>query len=356
MSIQTANAGHELLRNSHLSKGNTFSGAKRWIRGLEGDTTVSVPRTDSSTTEDDRVRDPPTDPRAALMALAGDIRQPLQVFISARDTLARRLGGGDTVELALINGAVMKLPRALNLISNILRSWEDSSRAHGEPVSLISTRVACPITPADEQGHVDTGALTTLLAQTHMWTAPSSQGVLQRFDQIACVHRSGLSVRSHMNAGQDGFRDKGSKQQCDQIEGHWVCRSVPRRGSIDHTICFLSCKFWHRLSTVAVQLLPVSGQSLDRAGRGRGFRAVRFACQHHLPGNARGLVGQRHGGQLRRLALEKCGKPGRRLTAAHSMLDHRGSADHQHAAQSLVAGARDHAEPDLARGRMIPWR
>ena len=38
-----------------------------------------------------------------------------------------------------------------------------------------------------------------------MWTAPSSQGVLQCFDQIACVHMSGLFVRSHMNAGQDGF-------------------------------------------------------------------------------------------------------------------------------------------------------
>jgi hypothetical protein len=48
-----------------------------------------------------------------------------------------------------------------------------------------------------------------------MWTAPSSQGVWQRFDQIACVHMSGLSMRSHMNAGQDGFRDTGSKQQGD---------------------------------------------------------------------------------------------------------------------------------------------
>jgi hypothetical protein len=48
-----------------------------------------------------------------------------------------------------------------------------------------------------------------------MWTAPSSQGALQCFDQIACVHMSGLSVRSHMNAGQDGFRDKGSKQSSD---------------------------------------------------------------------------------------------------------------------------------------------
>src|SRR3954452_8867133 len=31
-----------------------------------------------------------------------------------------------------------------------------------------------------------------------MWTAPSSQGVLQRFDQIACAHMSGLVARSHI--------------------------------------------------------------------------------------------------------------------------------------------------------------
>jgi hypothetical protein len=55
------------------------------------------------------------------------------------------------------------------------------------------------------------------------------------------------------------FCDESSKQSCDPIEGHGGARSVPRRGSIDHTICSLSCKFWHRLSTVAVQLAPVSG-------------------------------------------------------------------------------------------------
>jgi hypothetical protein len=48
---------------------------------------------------------------------------------------------------------------------------------------------------------------------------------------------SGLFVRSHMNAGQDGFRDKSSKQNGDLIEGHWKMRNVSHRGSIDHTIC-----------------------------------------------------------------------------------------------------------------------
>src|ERR1039457_4522354 len=68
----------------------------------------------------------------------------------------------------------------------------------------------------------------------HMWTAPSLQGILQCFDQIACVHMSGLFVRSNMNAGQDGFRDESSKQMGDLIEGHWEMRNLSRHGSIDH--------------------------------------------------------------------------------------------------------------------------
>jgi hypothetical protein len=33
-------------------------------------------------------------------------------------------------------------------------------------------------------------------------------------------------------------------------------RNVSRRGSIDHSICSLSCKFRHQLSTVAVSCSP----------------------------------------------------------------------------------------------------
>ena len=85
----------------------------------------------------------------------------------------------------------------------------------------------------------------------HMWTAPSLQGVLQWFDQIACVHMSGLFGRSPMSAGQDGFRDKSSKQNRDLIEGHWKMRNFSRRGSIDHAI-YSSCKFW--LSSARLRL------------------------------------------------------------------------------------------------------
>jgi hypothetical protein len=42
---------------------------------------------------------------------------------------------------------------------------------------------------------------------------------------------SGLSMRSHMNAGQDGFRDKGTKQRCDLREGAIEFVVLPRIGS-----------------------------------------------------------------------------------------------------------------------------
>ena len=47
---------------------------------------------------------------------------------------------------------------------------------------------------------------------THMWTAPGLQELWQRADRIACDHMSGLLMRSHVTAGQDGFRDGSSKQ------------------------------------------------------------------------------------------------------------------------------------------------
>ncbi len=113
-----------------------------------------------------------------------------------------------------------------------------------------------------------------------MWTAPSSQGVLQCFDQIACVHMSGLLVRSHMNAGQDGFRDMGSKQYCDLSRGplgltecpaSWIDRS-------HHLLIIL--QVWHQLSTVAVQVLPVSGRSLvQRFHRSTPITPLRRSCK-----------------------------------------------------------------------------
>jgi hypothetical protein len=51
------------------------------------------------------------------------------------------------------------------------------------------------------------------------------QELFDGFDGIACAHMSGPLVRSHMNPGQDGFRDEGSKY-------NWW----PRRASVFYEV------------------------------------------------------------------------------------------------------------------------
>src|SRR6266446_9566096 len=53
-------------------------------------------------------------------------------------------------------------------------------------------------------------------AGTHMWTAPVPQEFFGS-DRIACIHMSGLLMRSQWIAGQDGFRDASSKQPRDLL-------------------------------------------------------------------------------------------------------------------------------------------
>src|SRR5262245_22653549 len=88
---------------------------------------------------------------------------------------------------------------------------------------------------------------------------------------------------------------------------------------------------------------------------GRAGGIVAFAAHHQFPGDARGLVGERHGGELGRLACDQLAQPGRGAAsaAAFDLPNHRGGARHQDAAQHRVAGARDHAEPLLAGGGVI---
>jgi NhaA family Na+:H+ antiporter len=76
---------------------------------------------------------------------------------------------------------------------------------------------------------------------------------------------SGLAVRSPMNADQDGFRDKGSKQQGD-LQRAIGYRSVPCRGSIDHTICSAS-RLFHPKAGEVTQMpnTPVRPRSVIRA-------------------------------------------------------------------------------------------
>src|SRR5208282_894222 len=124
------------------------------------------------------------------------------------------------------------------------------------------------------------------------------------FDRIACDHMCGLFVRSHMTAGQDGFRDASSKQ-LSGVERRWVARSVSRLGLIDHTICSFSCKF--RLQRVATDR---SWLNLLRQRRGhKTWRHVAFTAYHQLPGDSGGFVGERHGGKLELFALQELDQP-----------------------------------------------
>src|SRR5580700_7765588 len=78
---------------------------------------------------------------------------------------------------------------------------------------------------------------------------------------------------------------------------------------------------------------------------------IALPADHQLPRDARGFVGQRHGGELGRLSVDQLNQPARVLPLAEPHLfDHGGGAGDENAAQSLIAGARDHAEPRLAGG------
>jgi len=93
-----------------------------------------------------------------------------------------------------------------------------------------------------------------------MWTAPRLQekpaAVL---DRIACNHMSGLSLRSLVTTGQDGFRDKRSKQGTDVCR-HWIPRSVSRLGSIDPTISSFSHKLRQRQGLRLADLYAASAR------------------------------------------------------------------------------------------------
>src|SRR5258708_1344558 len=207
-------------------------------------------------------------------------------------------------------------------------------------------------------------------------------------DRIACDHMSGLMMAVHMTACQDGFRDAGSEHTRD-VKHRRVPRSVSRLGSIDHTICSVSSK----LRPQREALFALAQNSLCLAHRGlwwsRGAKPQRgalrgalitrsaallavhdrrfaapkvtgsvvvFATDHQLPGNASGFVGERHRGELGRLTLKKIDQPRRGMSSSLlDLLDDSGGTDDQSAAQGLVAGTRDHAEPRLAGGGVIFW-
>ena len=152
-----------------------------------------------------------------------------------------------------------------------------------------------------------------------------------------------------VTAGQDGFPRREFQTHRRPVLGQWVPRIVSHLGSIDPTISSLAAPAQPVRRTRPTDLLSGGGRCT-----GHPRAVVTLACRHQLPGDAGSPVGERHRCELRRLALQQGDQPRRRMAAAvPRLLDHRGCSRHQHAAQPLVSGAGDLAEPGLAGGGMV---
>jgi hypothetical protein len=152
----------------------------------------------------------------------------------------------------------LALQRNYGFVANFpARARQPTARAPGSSIMPNDTVLAYELACRSLKARPTSGQ--SAHEQVAYVDGPLFASVLQCFDQIACAHMSGLLVRSHMNAGQDGFRDMGSKQQSDLMEGHRDFRSVPRRGSIDRTTAHYLASSDIGAGRLRFELLPVSG-------------------------------------------------------------------------------------------------
>ena len=201
--------------------------------------------------------------------------------------------------------------------------------------------------------------------------------------RIACDHMSGLLSRPYMTAAKmvSATRVPNRAAAWDATGSRGVSRVL---GSIDHTNCSVSSKLpalpAGQIALPAKRLcLPrcrgcVSSHRCHGEGgaerealskrsaplrprRCRTLAVIVLATDHQFPDDARSLVGERDGGQLRRLARKQRRQPGR-ATAAPSadLLDDRRGPDHKGTPQRLVAGTCDHAKPLFAGRGMVLGR
>src|SRR3954469_16507239 len=77
-------------------------------------------------------------------------------------------------------------------------------------------------------------------SRCHMWTAPCLQGDDDGLgDLIACAHMPGLLARSHLSAGQGGFRDVRPKHWRDQARPLAPAGSLTSRVDRSHHLFVL---------------------------------------------------------------------------------------------------------------------
>jgi len=99
---------------------------------------------------------------------------------------------------------------------------------------------------------------------------------------------------------------------------------------------------------------PISFTRVRRCDR-LAARVIALPRHQQLPGDASNLVGERYRCEA---SATTCAPAVRAAKAMHgrgraALLDHRGRSRHQHAAQHLISGAGDRAEPGLAGGGMV---
>src|SRR5438105_5569623 len=138
-------------------------------------------------------------------------------------------------------------------------------------------------------------------------------------------------------------------------EHHWIPRVVPILGSTDG----------HLAVAVLARSRCSSGARCAccrwRTGSGLVRLPVSLAAHHHGPDDASPSVRQRHLCDLLRLVRQQFREPWHSLAllapaALFGLLDHRGGAEHQQPAQTLVTLPADFAEPLLAAGGVLARR
>src|SRR6266404_4825536 len=99
------------------------------------------------------------------------------------------------------------------------------------------------------------------------------------------------------------------------LEDRWAPRTVSRLGSIDRTICSFSSKLRRQRDVICRFPLIWLCRFVHRGGDAMGRIEV-LAADHQLPSDASHFIGQRHGSEFRRLALQQLDKPRRGMAFA----------------------------------------
>ena len=147
-------------------------------------------------------------------------------------------------------------------------------------------------------------ACPSAFAGTHMWTAPVPQEFFHGVIGFACIHMSGLLMRSG-TAGQDGFRDASSKHTDDLCRPMGPTDCLAPRNRFDPTICLLCSSGTGRCG--GPEGAPPDRSLLGGVRRCDRLAACVIALARHQqpPGDAGNLVGERHRRELRRLARQQ---------------------------------------------------